>query len=442
MDNLWEFVINLLEILILYIVFNNKLERKAISNSTKLQFFTLLSQAILLFVLNHIGVNILFTQVILIILHFIYAKIFFKESNFTIIFLVIAFTAICILADTLTVMIPTRLFKIDVSHILTEGSLRIPFTLMYIFFLAFFSAVFLQFSKKRFRVSKLEQIIFLFFSTMFIVIEKLILIIQISAYNGNIEPLQRFSYAIFFSVMILFISLLMYIYKLGIEKEKNIQLSKIKIRAEMEQKQYEQIVSSLSELRYMKHDINNHLSTLHDLISKQNYTEAALYIDNLTESISASNVTLSTGNIALDSIIANKLTKCKSENINVHYSVHYPTGVPLEDYELCSLIGNLFDNAIDACISIKDNINGAINFTITPYNEMLSINMSNPSNGIYNYTRDKKLASTKTNSKSQEHGLGLKRVSQIVEQYNGIINISPETNQFKIRILIPLNTEH
>ncbi len=442
MDKIWELIINLLEVFIIYILFNNRLDRKDIPHSTRWQAITLISQALLLFLFNHLSIHILFTQIFFIILHFVYAKIFFRSSNLVTIFWVIIFTVIVIAADTLTVMIPTRLFNIDVTHILAEGTLRIPFTLMYIFILAFLAGVLLCFSPKQFRLSRFQQAAFLFFSLLFIVIEKLLLVSQISAYDGNIEPFQKFIYAVFFSVMILFVSLLIYIYNLGIEKEKNLRLTEVKIQAEMEQKQYEQVVSSLSELRYMKHDINNHLSTLQNLISKEHYNEAVSYIDNLTQSISNSYVTLATGNNALDSIITNKLTRCKSHHIKVNYSVHYPSAVPLADYEICSLIGNLFDNAIEACLTLSNTDNREIQFNINPYNEMLSISMVNSSNGVYEYTQDKQLASTKKDFKIYDHGLGLKRISQIVTEYEGIVDICPKNREFKVRILIPLLTHN
>ena len=59
--------------------------------------------------------------------------------------------------------------------------------------------------------------------------------------------------------MLLFLALTIYVYHLGIERDKNIKLSNQHILSEMEKKQYEQIISSIDELRYLKHDIHNHI---------------------------------------------------------------------------------------------------------------------------------------------------------------------------------------
>ena len=244
---------------------------------------------------------------------------------------------------------------------------------------------------------------------------------------------------ILFLVLFLFISIIFYVYNLGIEKEKNSILMEDKITSSLEKKHYEQIISSVNELRVLKHDIKNHTETLLSLINCEQYSKAASYLMDFYSSVDSSHYTVSSGNTPFDCIITNKLSLATSCNINTRHTVHLPEHIPLSDIEICSLIGNLYDNSIESCKKLDNPNERYIDLQIKPYNNMLSIKIQNSSNGIYNFDKKGMLKSNKPTS--AYHGIGLKRVKEITETYNGIIDIYPDINSFTVAILIPLITK-
>ena len=112
--------------------------------------------------------------------------------------------------------------------------------------------------------------------------------------------------------------------------------------------------------------------------------------------------------------------------------------LPITDVQMCSLLSNLLDNAIEACEKVA--VNPFINLCIQTAKMNLILTIQNSSDGRYNYTEDGQLQSTK---ESPEHGLGLIRIKEIVETANGIYKISPKQDIFEITILLPLeDTEY
>ena len=138
--------------------------------------------------------------------------------------------------------------------------------------------------------------------------------------------------------------------------------------------------------------------------------------------------------------MTNKLSFAGLNDIKCTHTIHLPEHIPLSDIEICSVIGNLFDNAVESCKKITDTKNRYINFQVKPFNHMLSMTIENSSDGIHSIDKNGKLQSSKTvtQNESMYHGLGLRRVEEIIENHNGFIDIIPEKEFFQITILIPL----
>ena len=117
---------------------------------------------------------------------------------------------------------------------------------------------------------------------------------------------------------------------------------------------------------------------------------------------------------------------------------HIPVKLKSSEIDLCCIIGNLFDNAIEACEQLPETEQRSIDFSMKPFQNMLSIVISNRTNGYYRIDKKNHFLSTKTIEDTPEHGLGLSRIQSIVNDHNGIFNIQPTTDTFMIQILLPL----
>ena len=223
----------------------------------------------------------------------------------------------------------------------------------------------------------------------------------------------------------------------GKEKEKNDRLIQSITINQMEARQNEEIINSTHSLRVFKHDIMNHMSILYKLVENGKNSDALKYIYQINNSIERTSYTISTGIIPIDCIMTAKLSKALDNNISIKHQIHFPANYNISDMDLCSLISNLLDNAIEANCKL-DMTKRRLQIEIKPYNNMLLLFISNSSNGIYLYGGNGNLLTTKTSNKN-EHGIGIKRINEIVKKYNGIIEFDPGTEIFSVSILFPLD---
>lgn len=146
-----------------------------------------------------------------------------------------------------------------------------------------------------------------------------------------------------------------YVHNLGLQRERNKILLEENVLAKLSYAQCEQVTTHINEIRTLKHDINNHLKTLSALIDSGKFSNATNYIATITDDLEKTHNILSSGNIPIDCILSNKkILFAQAQNIKVEYSIHLPVEFPLDSVDTCSLLGNLMDNAIEACNKISN----------------------------------------------------------------------------------------
>ena len=105
----------------------------------------------------------------------------------------------------------------------------------------------------------------------------------------------------------------------------------------------------------------------------------------------------------------------------------------MSDIDLCVLIGNLVDNAVEACVKITDKNQKFIRIYIGIFKQQLYISVSNSTNEIM-----RKIDEEYITTKRGNHGHGLKRINNIVNKYDGFINRQNEPGVFVTEVLVPL----
>ena len=216
--------------------------------------------------------------------------------------------------------------------------------------------------------------------------------------------------------------------------EKNLSLTEQKKQILLEQNQLETLQKANSFLRIWKHDFKNHLQTLAQMLHTENYQSCKQYIENITNEVQYARENLYTHNPVVDAVLSIKFLEIQAKQISFTHEIFLPSEkqLPLNDVKLSSILNNIFDNAIEACQQMEQG--AFIHFSMKHYNSQFLIQMNNSSNGRYEYDSEMHLRTTKT---EQNHGNGLKRIQNLLEEAGGICNISPESEQFTITILLP-----
>lgn len=135
---------------------------------------------------------------------------------------------------------------------------------------------------------------------------------------------------------------------------KKTYLKLIEYQTEQSEKHLNEVRSIHKEMRGYKHDFHHHLQTLKGQLEAGEVERALAYIEQLDNQLRNVDTLLKTGNISLDAILSAKIAQAKAENIAVTVKANVPDQLTISDLELSIIIGNLLDNAIEACRTVAE----------------------------------------------------------------------------------------
>lgn len=186
------------------------------------------------------------------------------------------------------------------------------------------------------------------------------------------------------------------------------------------------------QIRGWRHDYRNHIQTMKAYAAAENWEALSHYLDLLDEDLTTVDTVVKTGNPMTDAILNSKISLAKSKNIQVIADAHISVKLTSSEIDLCCIIGNLFDNAIDACLKLPEE-QRLIRIYMDMKNTQLYISFTN-------FTAEKKLKKEGTlfrSTKGAGHGFGLARIDAIVERQEGYISRNSEDGAFTTEILLP-----
>lgn len=199
-------------------------------------------------------------------------------------------------------------------------------------------------------------------------------------------------------------------------------------------KHYSEVENIYKEMRGWKHDYHNHIQLMKAYLELGKYEEMDIYLNDLDRNLTDIDTVLKTGNLMVDAILNSKLSLAISHDIKVNAKATVPKNLQVADIDLCVIIGNLMDNAMEAAIKLENPEDRFIRVYIREMKGQLYISIANSTEGNI-----KKLGLEYISTKlGANHGFGLKRVDSIVNKYGGFINRQSEEGVFATEITLSI----
>lgn len=212
------------------------------------------------------------------------------------------------------------------------------------------------------------------------------------------------------------------------EKLSNIQFDqKIKL---LEQN-YVNMEESVNSMKQFRHDVLNHSIVIKNMLDQGFYDEAKDYVNGIGDRVISIPKIYNTGNRILDAIVSAKSSKINQMNIDFQISFNVKNKMLISSVDLCTIVGNALDNAIEAQTKIKQN-DRKITIDIREVRNQLMIQVVNAA--LYNPIVKGKLKTTKNDKIN--HGFGFSNITNTVKKNNGEMVANYDSNQFFLTIFI------
>ena len=187
------------------------------------------------------------------------------------------------------------------------------------------------------------------------------------------------------------------------------------------------------QMRGWRHDYHSHIQKIKAHLQLEQYSEIEAYLDILDEDLTNVDTLIKSGNIPMDAILNSKISVALTKKINVNAKARVPSKLDVSEIDLCVIIGNLIDNAVEACMKLPDEQSRFIRVYVDIFKEQLYISVSNSAGEFKR--RGSSYLSTK---RAEGYGFGLKRIDKIAGKYGGFVNRKSEEGVFATEIMLPL----
>ncbi|MDE6108022.1 MAG: GHKL domain-containing protein [Oscillospiraceae bacterium] len=195
---------------------------------------------------------------------------------------------------------------------------------------------------------------------------------------------------------------------------------------------YQEVENMYRQVRGWRHDYRNHIQVMKAYAAKGDMEAIQKYLDMLDTDLNTVDTVVKTGNSMADAILNSKISLARSRNIPVKVDAHIPVQLKMSELDLCCILGNLFDNAIEASMKLPEE------------ERLIRVYMDMKGTQLYisftNFTAGGKLQKAGKGfrtSKGEGHGFGLVRIDAIVERLEGYLSRNSEEGAFTTEILIP-----
>ena len=195
--------------------------------------------------------------------------------------------------------------------------------------------------------------------------------------------------------------------------------------------QYENLSHRIDDERRARHDLRHHLVLLKNICATRDWTALEDYVAQYAESVPLDQPALYCENAAANALIAFFGEQARNQGIRFDAQVALPESISIGKIDLSVILGNLLENAVEACVRQRDG-NRYIRVQGSIYENKLLLTIENscdspprihPSGGYYSSKRD-------------GVGIGIESVRSVVAHYNGVCQLDAHDNTFTAKVML------
>lgn len=254
--------------------------------------------------------------------------------------------------------------------------------------------------------------------------------------NGAIYMDMSLALLICLSVFLIIIS---WIYTLRVRdlnldyEQSSLQLNIANSLIDMQKHHYAVLNEQMTEVRAIKHDFRHAIGVLSRLTNERKFDELKVFLNEYSHNTDMEELPVFCENIIANSIIGYYYLLAKEHGITFECQCRIDSHNTITDSDLCVILGNALENAVDACRKMQNSDNPSISFSMDTKNKQYLVKVRNTYRGMIK-TSDGRPSSLK---EEKSHGLGLQNIEKVVASYGGFIKIAYSELEFTFMAVIP-----
>ena len=193
---------------------------------------------------------------------------------------------------------------------------------------------------------------------------------------------------------------------------------------------YREVENMYRQIRGWRHDYRNHIQMMKVLAANGNIDALKVYLDELDTDLNTVDTVVKTGNPMADAILNSKISLARSRNIPTQVDAHIPVKLKMSELDLCCIIGNLFDNAMEASLALPEE-KRLIRVAVYAQNGFVMLRFENYC------AQEVELGADGLPRRNTHGGSDLRGVRAAAEKRGGTMTLHWENEWFTLRVLLP-----
>ncbi len=196
---------------------------------------------------------------------------------------------------------------------------------------------------------------------------------------------------------------------------------------------YEILQKKLELGRGYRHDMRHHLIALSALLQEGKYSEAQRYLADWKGQLTLIETENWCRNAAINGVLSSYLAQAKETGCTTDVTVTIPEELPFEEVDLCVVLANTLENAINACEAAPEGAPRNIKLVMTLTDQRrLAINAENSCYKSVEFDDE----GFPVVPHRKGHGQGLKSIAAVAEKYHGLFQCGYNQNVFSLRVVL------
>lgn len=198
------------------------------------------------------------------------------------------------------------------------------------------------------------------------------------------------------------------------------------------EKQIFETENMYKQVRGWRHDYRNHIQNMKILLAQSNYGELDSYMDELAKDLVTVDTVIKTGNVMVDAVLNTKLYAAENIGARINVKANIPKRIAVSDVELCALLGNLLDNAVESCerLPVEERF---IRVYIGVIKGQFYMSVQNAAGKI-----KREGGAYLSTKRTEGSGFGIFRIDRIASKYGGSVNRQSEEGIFATELMFPI----